>query len=184
MIESGGETSKHEGLSCPATKSGEEAAETASARFVYKRRDPEDLRERWRRYEFDTQFHDAIIRAYRRDTQPLRDLLNSNTPLSSEHRAELAALIRWGIEPKGRKGRPSGSVPVANPAKENGRRIVDYVRWLKMRKFGHGRLPKGALDALIDEAIKRLNNDDLLEGGANIANIRSELKRGAKKRKP
>jgi hypothetical protein len=152
------------------------------AQFVYKRRDPEALRARWRRHqddaEFDDRFRDAILQAYRENTGPLRDLLYSDTPLSSEHRELLAALIRWGIEPKGR-GRPRGSVPVPNPARENVRRVMDVVRKLKLRKFGGTRVPKGELKALIAHAIQQLNKDDLLEGGINMENIRSELKRGA-----
>jgi hypothetical protein len=152
---------------------------------VYKRRDSEALRERWRSHqddaEFDDRFRDAILQAYRENTGPLRDLLYSDTPLSSEHREMLAALIRRFIEQK-QWGRPRGSVPVPNPARENERRIVDQVRKLKLRKFGRKRVPKGGLKALVDQVIQQLNENDLLEGGANMENIRSELKRGTRQK--
>jgi hypothetical protein len=91
------------------------------------------LRELRRIYQFDDRFRDAIVHAYRKNTGPLRDLLYSDMPLSSEQREMLAALIRWGIEPK-QRGRPRGSVPVPNPARDNERQIVARVRELKLRR--------------------------------------------------
>jgi hypothetical protein len=160
----------------------DKGASKSRAHFVYEGRDPEALRERLRRYDSNIQFHDAILCAYRGDTQPLRDLLQSNTQLSSESREMLAALIRWGIEPKQGRGRPRGSVPVLNPARENERLIADRVRKLKLRQFGRERVPRGELNALIDQVMQQMNNDDLLEGGASKVNVRNELKRGTRQK--
>jgi hypothetical protein len=41
-------------------------------------------------YAFDDQFRDAILRAYRNETRPLRDHLLSNPALSEEHCVMLA----------------------------------------------------------------------------------------------
>jgi hypothetical protein len=155
----------------------DKGASKRRTQFVYERRAPEALRERRLIYQFNDQFRDAILHAFRKNTGPFRDLLYSDTPLSSEHREMLAALIRWGIEPK-RQGRPRGSVPVPNPARENERRVVDLVRKWK----GRERLPKGGLKALIVRAIQQLKKDDLLEGGGSIVNIRNELKRGTRQK--
>jgi hypothetical protein len=52
---------------------------------------------------------------------------------------------------------------------------------LKLRRFGGKRVPRGKLNALIDEVLE--NNADRFDGlggEISIENIRRELKRGAK----
>jgi hypothetical protein len=145
----------------------------------YKKRTPEMVRRQLRKIQFDAD----VLRAYRGDTGPLCDYLkDSDLPLQWNHREMLAELIYRRIERK-RRGRPRGSDPVLNPAREAERVIVDEVRQLKLRRFGNKRVPKGGLNAVIDEV--RENNADRFDGlGGDISteNIRRELKRGAKKK--
>jgi hypothetical protein len=92
----------------------------------------------------------------------------------------LAELIRRRIEPKPR-GRPRGSDPVPNPAREAERLIVYEVRQLKLRQFGNKRVPRGKLNALIDQVMK--SNAERFDGVGDISieNIRNELKRGPRR---
>jgi len=152
---------------------------TKSGTFVYQER----RREQFLRLRRMDQFDDDIIRAYRGDTGPLCDYLkNSDLPLEYEHREKLAELIYWRIQRK-QHGRPRGSVPVLNPGREAEQLIVYEVRQLKLRMFGNKRVPKGGLNALINQVCE--NNADRFDGlggHISIANIRRELKRGTKKK--
>jgi len=147
----------------------------------YKRRTPEQHRRLLRKIQFEGD----VKRAYRGDTGPLCDYLrDSDLPLQWNFREMLAELIYRRIERK-RRGRPRGSDPVFNPAREAERIIAYEVRQLKLRMFGNRRVPKGRLNELIYQVME--SNAYAFEGfGAdiNIANIRRELKRGTKKAKP
>jgi hypothetical protein len=148
-------------------------------KYVYRKRSPEEFL----RVRRELQFYDDVLAAYRGDTGPLCDYLNNlDLPLKSYHREKLAELIHWRIQRK-QRGRPSGSVPVPNPGREAEQLIVYEVRQLKLRMFGNKRVPKGGLNALIHQVCEK-NADclDGLGGDISIANIRRELKRGAKQK--
>jgi len=116
---------------------------TKPGTFVYQKRGREQFLRRLRIYQFD----DDVLRAYRGDTGPLCDYLkNSDLPLRWDHREKLAQLIYWRIQRKQQRGRPRGSVPVPNPAREAERLIVREVRQLKLRMFGNKRVPKGRVE--------------------------------------
>src|SRR2546429_5660034 len=148
-----------------------------SKRFVYRKRSREQFLQVLRISQFD----DDVRRAYRGDKGRLCDYLkNPALPLTDEHREKLAELIYWRIRRK-QRGRPRGSVPVPNPGREAEQLIVYKVRQLKLRMFGNERVPRGTLNALIDEVLK--NNADRFDGlggDISIVNIRRELKRGTK----
>jgi hypothetical protein len=152
---------------------------TKPGRFGYQKRS----REQFLRVLRTSQFDDDIVRAYRGDTGPLCDYLkNSDLPLSWDHREVLAELIHRRIEQK-KRGRPLGSDPVSNLGREAEKLIVYQVQQLKLRMFGNKRVPKGRLNALIDQV--RENNADRFDGlggDISIENIRRELKRGTKKK--
>lgn len=152
---------------------------TKPGTFGYQKR----TREQFLRLLRIEQFDEDIARAYRGDTRLLCDFLkNSDLPLKDEHREKLADLIYWRIERK-KRGRPRGSVPVPNPGRDAERFIVDEVRQLKSRMFGDKRVPRGKLNALIDQVCKSTaDRFDGLGGDIKKANIRRELKRGTKKR--
>jgi len=152
---------------------------TKPGTFVYQKR----RREQFLRLLRESKFDDDVLGAYRGDTGPLCDYLkNSDLPLDYEHREKLAELIHWRIQRK-QRGRPRGSVPVPNPGREAEQLIVYGVRQLKLRMFGNKRVPKGGLNALINQVCE--NNADRFDGlggHISIANIRRELKRGTKKK--
>jgi hypothetical protein len=137
------------------------------------------FRRRLRRYQLD----DDILQAYRGDTNGLCNYLRSDLPLWPEQRWRIADLIHRRIERKQQRGRPRGSDPVPNPAREAERLIVCEVRQLKSNVFGDKRVPRGKLNALIDRVME--SNAERFDGVGNIsiANIRNELKRGAKRAK-
>jgi hypothetical protein len=149
--------------------------------YVYdKARREKAFRQRLRIYQFD----DDIIRAYRGDTKGLCNYLRSDLPLSEEQREGIAELIYRRIECK-QRGRPRGSDPVPNPARDAERQIAYQVRRLKSHRFGDKPAPKGALEALINEVITQWDKDDRfddLDGQVSLANVRSLLKRGARRR--
>ena len=76
---------------------------------------------------------------------------------------------------------PRGSRPVPNPAREAEEVIAYEVRQEKLRRYGN-RVPRGKLDELIREVSEDMAES--LEGvsGIRIENIRSKLKRGAKRK--
>jgi hypothetical protein len=141
--------------------------------------------ERRQMYEFDDKFREAIIRAYYRDTGPLFDLLCSNARLSSEHRYELAKLIRWGM---GRKqpSRPRGSIPFLNPKLETQlvaqRFIVYEAQRLKSRRFGDQDPPRGGWTELIEQAKENCADHDIFSEEIDMQFIRNALKRRAKRK--
>ncbi len=69
---------------------------TRLCNFVYQRRSDEDIRRRQRIRQFDGD----IVRAYRGDTEGLRDYLNSDLPLSQDQREQIAELIYRRIQRK------------------------------------------------------------------------------------
>jgi hypothetical protein len=152
---------------------------TKPGTFVYRKRSREQFLRQRRIYRFD----DDVLRAYRGDTGPVCDYLkNSDLPLTDEHREELAKLIDSRIQRK-QRGRPRGSLPVPNPARDAELVIAHEVRRLKLRMFGGKRVPRGTLNALIDRV--RENNADRFDGlggEISIENIRRELKRGTKEK--
>jgi hypothetical protein len=152
---------------------------TKPGTFVYQKRSREQFLRRLRIFQFD----DDVLGAYRGDTGPLCDYLkNSDLPLTDEHREKLAELIYWRIQRK-QRGRPRGSVPVPNPARGAELLIAHQVRQLKLRMFGGKRVPRGTLNALIDQVLENnADHFDGLGGEISIENIRRELKRGTKKR--
>jgi hypothetical protein len=77
------------------------------------------------------QFDDDILRAHRGDTEGLCSYLRSELPLSEEQREGIADLINRRIQRK-QRGRPRGSAPVPNPAREAESLIVYGVRQLKI----------------------------------------------------
>jgi hypothetical protein len=151
-----------------------------TSKFGYKKR----TREQFLRVLREDQFDDDINRAYRGDTGPLCDYLkNSDLPLKDEHREKLADLIYRHIQRK-QRGRPRGSSPVPNPAREAERLIVYGVRQSKLRMFGNKKVPRGKLPELIRQEIK--DNAERFEaegmGRISITNIRNELRRGARRK--
>jgi hypothetical protein len=92
------------------------------------------------------QFDDDINRAYRGDTEGLRDYLFSDLPLSHYQREQIAELINRRIQRK-QRGRPRGSTPIPNPAREAREaesEIVYEVRQLKLRMYGDKPIPKNS----------------------------------------
>ena len=152
---------------------------TKPGTFGYQKRSREQLLRRLRIYQFD----DDVVRAYRGDTEPLCDYLkNLDLPLHEDHREKLAELIHWRNQRK-QRGRPRGSAPVPNPGRQAEQLIVYQVRQLKSRLYGKGRVPRGGLNALIEEVcVNNAERFDGLGGDISIANIRRELKRGAKQK--
>src|SRR5262249_3165945 len=129
------------------------------------------------------QFDDDIDRAYRSDTEGLRDYLFSHLPLSQDQREQIADLINWRIQRKPR-GRPRGPTPIPHPAREAREaesEIVDGVRQLKLRLYGDKPVPKGKLEQLIYQVFEE--KAEKFEGVRGISpdNVRRELKRGAKR---
>ncbi|HET7020532.1 MAG TPA: hypothetical protein VFI58_07440 [Xanthobacteraceae bacterium] len=154
-------------------------SKTKSGAFRYQKRSREQFLRNLRTYQFD----EDIVRAYRGDTGPLCDYLkNPDLPLSWDHREMLAELIHRRIGRK-KRGRPRGSDPVPNPGREAEQLIVYQVRQLKSRLYGNNKVPRGRLNALIEEVCQQ-NADrfDGLGGDINMDNIRRELKRGAKQK--
>jgi hypothetical protein len=111
--------------------------------FVYKKRSPEEHRRRLRVFAFE----EHIIRAYRGETGPLREYLQSDLPLSQEHREQLAELVYWRIQNKGRGKRGKGA-PTFNPDRQGERLIAYEVRKLKEQRYGNRRAPRGTNEKL------------------------------------
>src|SRR5262245_34587109 len=132
-------------------------------------------------------FDDDINRAYRGDTEGLRDYLISDLPLLQDQREQIADLIYRRSERK-QRGRPRGSAPVPNPAREAREareaesEIVYEVRQLKLRMYGDKPVPKGKLGQLIDQVCKDKAEKFEEVRGFSIDNVRRELKRGAKRK--
>jgi hypothetical protein len=141
--------------------------------FVYQRRSDEQIRQLLRIGQFD----DDIINAHRGDTKGLCEYLETaDLPLSQDQREQIAELIRRRIQRK-QRGRPRGSAPVPNPAREAERLIAYMVRQLKSRKYGDKPVPKGKLNELIDQVCEDTAERFEGVGGISIDNVRSELKR-------
>jgi hypothetical protein len=152
------------------------------------RNEPE--KRRWRteqilRRQRMNKFDDDINRAYRGDTEGLRDYLKSDLPLLQDQREQIADLIHRRIERK-QRGRPRGPTPIPNPAREAREaesEIVYEVRQLKLHMYGDKRVPRDKLDELIDQVCE--DKAEKFEGvrGISIDNIRCKLKRGSRKAK-
>jgi hypothetical protein len=107
--------------------------------------------------EYLTPFLRSVFRAHLGDTDPLRDLLLSDAPLSSEDRKNLA----WLVDLKLRRrpvGRPRGSH--SNTALADAFANIEdrvrhrRIRWLKDHPERR-RLPKGMLDEIIRDEMER-----------------------------
>src|SRR5262249_22148347 len=90
------------------------------------------------------QFDDDMVRAHRGDTKGLCNYLRSDLPLSEEQREGIADLIFRRIQRK-QRGRPRGSAPVPNPAREAESLIVCGVRQLEQIPLGLNRRDSQAL---------------------------------------
>jgi hypothetical protein len=157
-------------------------------RFLY-RPTPLDTIQRRQR---ESAFRDHIIRAYRRDTGPLREYLRDfrlgKVRLTPDHVELLENLIYWRIEKKQRGKRGKGA-PTFNHDREGERLIAHLVRKLKKQRYGNRRLPRGGLLKLLDEVIEQLDSRpdgssffDDYQGTISKKRILADLKRG--KREP
>jgi hypothetical protein len=136
-------------------------------------------------------FDGAIERAYaKRDPSQLCDYLRSKNELSDEQREEIAILL--GRVLRNERGRPPGS----QPTHRNERFIIYLARKERERlrralnlKPGEP-LPKGSIDRIIENvmASERFDGEfsklDDSVWDRMLSNIRKELLRGVKRKRP
>jgi hypothetical protein len=110
-------------------------------------------------------WHDALYRAYKRDTPKLAAYLRSDLPLDKDKREALADLIDRRIHRKAGSGRKPGRIPPRNPDEITVGLVVTLARSdvESMRQRNGGTTPRGAYRAAILRVCKRLGDD-----GSNV----------------
>lgn len=153
---------------------------TTKRRFNY---DTERRQKGARQRLWANEFASLIDRAAAGETGPLREYLESDAPLSEQHRSLLAALIYRRIQ---RKGRGKRGDPAPRPIREAVRRVAHEVRKLQKER-GWKNLSKPRKAALIEEVgaglaeagiFDDIENDSLGRPiNISIADVESELRK-------
>jgi hypothetical protein len=134
--------------------------------------------------EQTTQFANAILQAYKRETEPLCRYLRSRAPLTEQQRSDLADLIRRRLQRLPNRGHPKGPSDYG-PAARAKRHVVYLIQKERKRlQRLHGKpLPKGMLDKVIDAILTDDDGylaDDLTLNDNDILQIRNTIRRGEK----